>query len=73
MRWIPSSKVHVKPLLIYQSRHLGNELGQVTDTELQMHSVESVVNIGQKAPVDAKLSTARHIRFDPFLGTTELA
>ena len=35
-------------LLIYQSRHLGNDLGQVTDTELQMHSVENFVNIGQK-------------------------
>lgn len=35
-------------LLIYQSRHLGNDLGQVTGTELQMHSVESFVNMGQK-------------------------
>src|SRR4051794_7852400 len=35
-------------LLIYQSRHLGNDLGQATDTELPIHNVESFVNIGQK-------------------------
>jgi hypothetical protein len=35
-------------LLIYQSRHLGNDLGQATDTELPIRNVESFINIGQK-------------------------
>jgi hypothetical protein len=35
-------------IYLYQSRHLGNDLGQVTGTELQMRSVESFVNMGQK-------------------------
>jgi hypothetical protein len=48
VKYIDAQCFQLLQLLIYQSRHLGNDLGQVTGTELQMCSVGSFVNIGQK-------------------------
>ena len=48
LKYIGAQCFQVLQLLIYQSRHLGNDLGQVTGTELQMRSVGSFVNIGLK-------------------------
>ena len=54
VRCIDTQCFQLLQLLIYQSRHLGNDLGQVTGTELQMLSVGSFVNICAKKSADAK-------------------